>query len=138
LREDILLVDPAGDRRIDLGRILGRLFLVFKFLCKFYRTVQYQGVILGSISIESVRNILFEKLEAEGFSRLDPSRSLLPYIKLDFTFDTRILNDAQAAKHKLFEIMKDIYWAVGDSHSPDAVLEAFVNRNRLTDGWTGK
>jgi hypothetical protein len=133
---DILRV-YEGKKCIWMESIATRLFLTLNGAKKFYANFDYQGVLVGELTLffNGVEDVLLHQIvmNSNRFFSIESKRNLLTQYIWSLETDTSVLNDDRSFQDLFLKKMREIYWDLGYDTMDDNLIKKFME-SRL--GWT--
>lgn len=130
LSSDVLRIDGEKISCIRLLRIAVHLFIFLKTLGNFYRTMNYEGGIVGYIRLDGAKEAIIEQILQENyFCKSDDKNALLDTYKWRLELDTTVLNNDGALQDYFIEKIKEIYWSFGYQPDDDKLYKDFLKDN---------
>ncbi len=119
---------------ISIAHVVLRLTLVLKCAKKFYKKLNYHGVVTGGIKVSNTAGTNPVKIGFNGFwDDKEDIKSSLSLLEWDLELDTTVLNNDESLKQFIHDKTKDISWSFGIKGVNDKQLEDFFSKNKLFD-----
>ena len=120
-------------KKMWLSQLARHLLMTLQAAGKYYKTIGYQGIVVGYMKIDNVEDVVVRRIIPRGLSPgLDTRKKcLLDTYKWELDTDTTVLNDAQTLRKFFKGVIDDVY--VGFDYMPpeEAVLDAFLQEEQL-------
>lgn len=122
-----------GKNCIYLLHILAYTFTLLKFARKFFKQLNYQGILKGEISINHLEDVQFVNFDTRNAWIYNGYKdSLLPNYSTLFELDTNKLNNNEGLLQTFYELMSTLNWDLGFSHLDQKTFESLLQQNKLS------
>jgi hypothetical protein len=108
---DVLRVED-GVKATHLGWFAGELFVTLSAARKVCRQFEYQGSIIGEISIDKIKDVLILPIPRSMWPG-EEKKSMFDKMSWKLSLDTNLLSDSDKLKEFVTEVVRDIHWSFG-------------------------
>lgn len=130
LSYDLLRI--RDDRKeIWIHTITDNLFIFLKIAKKFYSIAEFEGSLVGNISLDNVEEVITHSILPSRYQWASKKICLLPKYEWKIEIDTKILNDDKETQKYFLEKVKEIYWSLGHELAKDQLYEDYLKEQ----GW---
>lgn len=97
------------------NQIAARLWTILKSARLIYQSMEYQGGLVGYISLTGVKGMPIQHISPQNYIDLHgPQPILLPEYKWEFQLDTAKMNDDETLKQFFVDLVKEVSWGLGN------------------------
>jgi hypothetical protein len=131
--QNVARTQENGLRTVPVAFLVGRVFVILQFAKSMYNHFGYQGVIAGSASLNDMKDVYTRILKPSGWHFFDDdNKSFLSSYAWDIQLDTNILNNKEQLREWFFSFVREVYWSFGYENVQDAIIDKFLEENRLS------
>lgn len=120
---------------VNLWLIAIRLFGMLQFAKKFYSKYGYNGMLIGEININGLKDTLVMQIIPSGWDFWEDDKhrdGLLNRNSWDIKIDTNILNKKEELRKYYINLLREIYWDLGFENIQEDVIDAFLKQDGLS------